>query len=110
MASQGIPARARRVRVLAGCGRGQAGGTIPRTGQGVCMENRTKQDARSPGLMDVLKSVIASMFGVQSNRNREKDFTHGKPWQYIIIGLLMTVVFMLTVWGVVKLVMWLAGV
>lgn len=73
------------------------------------MENGTEHEARSPSLMDVLKSVLASMFGVQSNRKREKDFTHGKPSQYIIVGLLMTVVFMLTVWGVVKLVMRLAG-
>ena len=33
-----------------------------------------------------------------------------KPSQYIIIGLLVTTVFVLTVWGVVKLVMTLAGV
>lgn len=63
-----------------------------------------------PSLLDVLGSVLASMFGVQSSRNREKDFTHGKPSQYIIIGLLVTTVFVLTVWGVVKLVMTLAGV
>jgi len=53
---------------------------------------------------------MASMFGVQSNRKREEDFTHGKPSQYVIIGLLVTVMFMLTVWGVVSLVMKMAGV
>jgi len=58
----------------------------------------------------VLGSVLASMFGVQSNRKREQDFTHGKPSQYIIIGLLVTAVFILTIWGVVGLVMKLAGV
>jgi hypothetical protein len=35
---------------------------------------------------------------------------HGKPSQYIVIGLLVTLVFILTVWGVVNLVMKLAGV
>ena len=44
------------------------------------------------------------------SRKREQDFTHGKPSQYIIIGLLVTVVFILTLWGVVSLVMKLAGV
>lgn len=58
-----------------------------------------------PSLMGVLGSVLASMFGVQSNRKREHDFTHGKPSQYILVGLLVTVVFILTVWGVVKLVL-----
>jgi len=64
----------------------------------------------TPSLLEVLGSVLASMFGVQSNRRREQDFVHGKPSQYIVIGLLVTLVFILTVWGVVSLVMRLAGV
>jgi hypothetical protein len=74
------------------------------------MKEKSGQDTRSPTLMEVLKSVLASMFGVQSNRNREKDFVHGKPSQYIVVGLLMTIAFILIIWGVVKLVMRLAGV
>lgn len=77
---------------------------------GIPMSSEDSQNRREPGLLDVFTSVLASMFGVQSNRRREQDFTHGKPSQYIVIGLLMTVIFMLTVWGVVKLVMKLAGV
>jgi len=69
-------------------------------------ENRPK----SPSFLGVLGSVLAGMFGVQSNRKREQDFTHGKPSQYIIIGLLATVVFVLAIWGLVSLVMRLAGV
>ena len=70
-----------------------------------------KNDApKAPALLDVLGSVLAGMFGVQSNRKRTEDFTHGKPSQYIVIGLIVTVVFVLTIWGVVKLVMKLAGV
>lgn len=64
----------------------------------------------TPSLGRVLGSVLASMFGVQSNRRREQDFTHGKPSQYVVIGLLVTVVFVLVIWGVVSLVMWLAGI
>lgn len=63
------------------------------------------RNMQSPTFLGVLGSVLASMFGVQSNRKREQDFTHGKPSQYILVGLLVTVVFILTVWGVVKLVM-----
>jgi Protein of unknown function (DUF2970) len=74
------------------------------------METGDKQDKIEPSTLAVLGSVLASMFGVQSNRNREKDFTHGKPSQYIVIGLLVTAVFVLTIWGVVNLVMKLAGV
>ena len=64
----------------------------------------------APSLLQVLGSVLSSMFGVQSNRRREQDFVHGKPSQYIVIGLLVTLVFILLVWGVVSLVMRLAGV
>jgi hypothetical protein len=63
----------------------------------------------APSLLQVLGSVLASMFGVQSNRRREQDFVHGKPSQYIVIGLVVTLVFILVVWGVVNLVMRLAG-
>ena len=73
------------------------------------MESHSKDSSKTPSLLDVLGSVLASMFGVQSNRKREEDFTHGKPSQYIIIGLLVTTVFVLTVWGIVSLVMKLAG-
>ncbi len=74
------------------------------------MESGNQDGTRAPSLLSVLGSVMASMFGVQSNRKREDDFTHGKPSQYVIIGLLVTVVFMLTLWGVVSLVMKVAGV
>jgi hypothetical protein len=71
-------------------------------------EHEDRQQA--PSFLSVLGSVIASMFGVQSTRRREADFTRGKPIHYILVGLLVTLVFILTVWGVVKLVLSLAGV
>ena len=71
-------------------------------------ENKDQQQA--PSFLSVLGSVLASMFGVQSSHRRETDFTRGKPIHYILVGLLVTVVFILTVWGVVKLVLGLAGV
>ena len=55
------------------------------------------------GLLDVAKSVAAAFFGVQSNKNRERDFTHGKPVHYIIIGVVATACFVLLMWGLVKL-------
>ena len=74
------------------------------------MEPENKSTQQAPSLLSVLGSVLASMFGVQSNKKREQDFTHGKPSQYIVIGLLMTVVFILSIWGLVSLVLKLAGV
>jgi hypothetical protein len=73
------------------------------------MASQDGKEGRSQTFAGVLWSVLASMFGVQSNRRREQDFTHGKPSHYIIVGLLVTVMFVLAVWAVVQLVMKLAG-
>ena len=74
------------------------------------MSPTNEKERRGPSFLGVLGSVLASMFGVQSSRRHETDFTRGKPIHYILVGLLVTVVFILTVWGVVKLVVGLAGV
>jgi hypothetical protein len=74
------------------------------------MNTEKKDQQQAPSFLSVLGSVMASMFGVQSSRRHETDFTHGKPIHYIIVGLLVTLVFILTVWSVVKLVVSLAGV
>ena len=66
-------------------------------------------NAKRPGFFDVIKSVLASFIGVQSEKTRERDFTHGKAWHFIIIGLILTVLFILALWGVVKLVLSVAG-
>jgi Protein of unknown function (DUF2970) len=73
------------------------------------MDEHSNTSGKTPSLLSVFGSVLASMFGVQSSRRREQDFTHGKPSQYIIIGLIVTLVFVLTIWSVVQLVMILAG-
>jgi heme/copper-type cytochrome/quinol oxidase subunit 4 len=67
-------------------------------------------EPRKPSLGRVFSSVIASMFGVQSSRRRQEDFTSGSPWAYIVVGTVMTVLFILAVWLVVKLVLKAAGV
>jgi hypothetical protein len=74
------------------------------------MKPINEDQQQTPSFLSVLGSVMASMFGVQSTRRREADFTRGKPIHYILVGLLVTVLFILTVWGVVKLVLGLAGV
>jgi len=65
---------------------------------------------KSPGFFGVMKSVLSAFLGIQSAANHERDFSHGKPSHYILIGLLFTGLFILIVWGVVSLVLHLAGV
>ncbi|MGD8783933.1 MAG: DUF2970 domain-containing protein [Thioalkalispiraceae bacterium] len=69
-----------------------------------------EQEKKSPGLWDVTKSVLAAGLGVQSRKNYERDFSHGKPWQYILVGLIGVGLFIAIVITVVMTVLSLAGV
>lgn len=69
-----------------------------------------QQNHKEPTLWDVTKSVLAAGLGVQSRKNYERDFTHGKPWQYIIIGLAGVGLFITIVVSVVMVVLSMAGV
>jgi len=66
------------------------------------------QDApirKSPSFLQVMLSVVAAAFGVQTGKNYERDFTTGSPLPYIIGGIVFTVLFVLTIVGVVSLVL-----
>lgn len=52
---------------------------------------------------EVIRSVAAAFFGVQSSLQRERDFTHGKPWHYILAGLGMTAALVALFYGAVQL-------
>jgi hypothetical protein len=57
----------------------------------------------------LLMSVLSAFFGVQSNANRQRDFSSGKLSHFIIIGLMLGLAFIFIVIGVVQIVMKLAG-
>ncbi len=56
----------------------------------------------------VLLSVLAAAFGVQSGKNRQRDFSRGKPLHFVAIGLLATALFVLLLYGTVQLVIYFA--
>lgn len=58
-----------------------------------------------PSFGKAIFSVLAAMFGVQSQKNRERDFTQGNPWVFIVIGIVLTVAFVLSLVLVVKMVL-----
>ncbi|MBA4285834.1 MAG: hypothetical protein C0434_09925 [Xanthomonadaceae bacterium] len=65
---------------------------------------------KPPTLVDTIISVLASFFGVQSHENRVRDFSSGKPMVFIIVAIVLTVVFVLTLVTIVKLMLRKAGV
>lgn len=64
---------------------------------------------KKPGPLQVIKSVLAAAFGVQSSKNRERDFNHGSHKVFIITGIVFTLLFILTVVFVVRVVLSQAG-
>lgn len=58
----------------------------------------------SQSFKETFKSVGAAFFGVQSDKNREKDFTQGKFSYFIIAGLIAVVLFIATLVTIVALV------
>jgi hypothetical protein len=71
-------------------------------------ESRPKEQAQL-SFGQLLKSTFSAFLGVQSNANRERDFTQGKMSHFIWMGLLFGVVFVLTIIGVVQLVLHYTG-
>lgn len=72
------------------------------------MTTDDKQDhteEKPPGLIQVTFSVLAAALGVQSEENRQRDFQQKSPLPYILGGLIFTVLFVLTIIGVVMLVL-----
>jgi hypothetical protein len=57
----------------------------------------------------VVASTIAAAFGVQSSRNRHRDFQAGKPSHFIVAGIVFTVLFVVGMVLLVRLVLSAAG-
>jgi hypothetical protein len=52
-----------------------------------------------------IKSVLSAMIGVQKKKNLREDFSKSSATPFIIAGIIMTLLFIFTVWGVVQLVL-----
>jgi hypothetical protein len=60
-----------------------------------------KTEDQKPRFWQILMSTFAAAFGVQSRKNRERDFQHGNLYTYIVAGILFTLLF---IGGVILLV------
>ncbi len=63
------------------------------------------EEEQAPTLLQVIGSVLASFFGVQSSKNKERDFKHGNHRVFIAVGIIMTLMFLITVYTVVQIVL-----
>jgi len=67
------------------------------------------EDSKSLNPLQVVASVFAAGLGVQSSKNRERDFKQGRIGVFVIAGLTFTLLFIGTVAMVVQLVLKGAG-
>ena len=65
----------------------------------------TQPETKRPGLLNLLQSVAAAAFGVQSEKKRQQDFQHGKPGDYIALGVIFVIVFIITLVVIVNMVL-----
>jgi len=64
-----------------------------------------ERKSEKPGFFDVVKSTLWGALGVQSHKNRERDFTHGNIKTFAVAGTIFTVLFIGTLIAIIKLVL-----
>lgn len=79
------------------------------TDQGTTPSETNEDDTPPIKPWHVVGSVFAAGLGVQSSKNRERDFKQGRFGVFLAVGFLFTLVFIGSVYGVVQLVLKSAG-
>lgn len=73
-------------------------------------EQQKQNDSDSKvSFLSMIQSVFAAIFGIQSDKNREKDFKKGDASQFIVLGIIAVVAIMATMAIVVNQVLESAG-
>ena len=70
----------------------------------VMSEDSKDRDEEKPNFFQLVLSVFAAGFGVQSSKNRERDFKHGSIKVFIVAGLIAVALFISAIVTVVSLV------
>lgn len=65
-------------------------------------DSSTTEQQSSPGALSMIQSVLAAMFGVQSDEKRAKDFETGNLGSFVFVGVIMVVIFVLTLITIVN--------
>ncbi|WP_299975987.1 DUF2970 domain-containing protein [uncultured Pseudoteredinibacter sp.] len=71
-------------------------------------DSENKQDSTTmdkPGFFTLIVSTFAAAFGVQTDKNRERDFQHGNIYSFIAAGIIFTVFFVLGTVFLVKFIL-----
>jgi hypothetical protein len=67
--------------------------------------DKSKTDEKKLNPLQLVGSVLAAGFGVQSSKNRERDFKQGRLGVFVAAGIVFTLLFMGSIYLVVNLVL-----
>lgn len=62
-------------------------------------------ELKKPTLWQVYASVLSAIFGVQSSKNRERDFAKGDPKQFALVYISIVITIVLTMVMLVRTVL-----
>ena len=65
----------------------------------------TEDAPASVSIPQIFCSILASFYGVQSSKNRRRDFQSGKAKHFIVAGIIMTAIWYLAIYLIVQLVL-----
>jgi hypothetical protein len=74
-------------------------------------DDATKKSGKRNSInpLAVIGSVFAAGLGVQSSKNRERDFKQGNFKTFVVAGIVFTLLFIGVVYGIVQIVLKSAG-
>ena len=73
------------------------------------VDSEVEERGKNLNPMQVVSSVLAAGLGVQSSKNRERDFKQGKFGVFIAAGIIFTLFFIGIVFTIVQVVLKNAG-
>jgi len=54
----------------------------------------------------IILSILSSFIGIQSDKNRKRDFIYGKPYHFIVVGIIVTILFIISLYSIVKIILY----
>lgn len=77
-----------------------------RTHLGDAQFNRDSKDdeTNAPTMLQVIGSVMAAFIGIQSKKNKERDFKHGNFKVFVVVAAIFTLLFLIGIFTVVQIV------
>jgi len=73
------------------------------------MSEQNSSPESTSNLRQVITSVFWAIVGVQSDANRERDFKSGAAKDFFFVSVVAAILFVVTIYGIVRLVLSFAG-